>query len=219
MFVDIPYKFEQDPISSACAVYRNCRQRGVIEYPELTTAIPTDEDHCMANSIRNYYSAKFVEHALRGGSISEFRAKMMQLLQGTRPPDTSDIGILYRMPYFYQEDIDTDRYIESASTTDRTEFESIYGKFGPIEVTETLRLKQKILRNARGGVTIRYGFLNQRQYPVVVSIDTKNPFFTLVDQLFQQPSVQLHGWLVYQPMRGLNAKHTVLSMIKPTLVQ
>jgi len=98
--------FKYDPIVAACASYRIWKISGR-RWADLDQMVPLPEDQAMADQVRSYYRAKITWEKLRSTDqrpLSEFRRKLMGMIENTYQITTADLGILHRLPYFYAED-------------------------------------------------------------------------------------------------------------------
>ena len=100
--------------------------------------------------------------------------------------EQKDIGLLYRLPYFYQEDCALDRVVQttkSAVETGRTD--RIQDKFSVIE---------RVLRSRRTGDYSQFWLRGEnRAAAFMLSVKCDNPFHRLITNLVQQP-VTLSAW-------------------------
>lgn len=180
-----PLEFEDDPVAMACAVHRSWKTDGTGQSLDLGSIPVEPQDRSRADAIRRYYSAKFVEMALRGHQVSEFRLKMAEVLDGRRQLVESEIGLLYRLPYFYDEDTETDWIYENTASDQTLDY---YRNLDAIIQTLTLTPLRKIFRAQKNGnSTVRYWFLTQHGYPAVMSVAGSNPLNSLMNSLFQLP--------------------------------
>lgn len=114
--------FKHDPIVLACASYRIWKISGR-RWASLDQMVPMSEDQVMADQIRNYYRAKITWQTLKSSDtfrkpISEFRRKLMGIIEGTYEITNNDQGILYRLPYFYVEDTAEDSVFEEYTSVE-----------------------------------------------------------------------------------------------------
>lgn len=105
--VSRPIALLDDPIALACASY-NFWRLGGYRWASIETMTPTEQDRQQAELIRSYYRARITFERLRSNTeqpISEFRRKLMGIIDGYYQITEKDLGILYRLPYFYEEDL------------------------------------------------------------------------------------------------------------------
>ena len=73
-----------------------------------------------AEQIRKYYTKRFFWTNLsNNGRISEFRSRLCHLLENRiQKCKDQDVGIYYKLPYFYEEDMIYDDFKKQYNTTD-----------------------------------------------------------------------------------------------------
>lgn len=174
--------FVDDPIALACASYRIWQTTGT-RWASLDRDLQIEpEDRVQATAIRRYYLDSMTMSALRGKSgMSEFRKKLYGILLGTHQIQTADLGILYRLPYFYNEDTTIDRVFENHEQL-AVPFRDIVSA---IESVKTFSLREKMLRSRRSAEYYHYWLRSTEDdfvYCFVVKSD--NPLISIVDSMF-----------------------------------
>jgi hypothetical protein len=207
--------FNDDPVAMACAVHRSWKTHETPQFQELESALIEPEDRARADSIRRYYGAKFVEMALRGRQPSEFRLKLAEVLDGRRQLVESEIGMLYRLPYFYDEDIDTDWiYANTASDQTLEYYRGLDKLVQPLTLTPLLR----VLRSQRLGDSVKYWFVTQHGHPAVISVAKSNPLNAMMSSLFELPQLKVQAQLKIGTRRGHNVQDQFhFDLINPRL--
>lgn len=184
-----PWMLGDDPVALTCASYRFFKESG-IRYSELGTITPTEADRAQATSLRKYYADRLLMCTLTNKTdtgMSEFRRKLYGVVTGTYQLKKSDVGLLYRLPYFYAEDTDIDQVMAATTVADLEEAKTEYhaGEFA---------LFKRVLICRRSGDYIQF-WLNKTgstfAYLVVVKAD--NPLLSLMESVIQQPV-----WLRYR---------------------
>lgn len=191
-----------DPIAITCAAYRFFKQTG-IRYAELTTMEPTAADREQAASLRKYYADRLLMATLTnqtGVGVSEFRRKLYGVVTDTYQLKKSDLGMLYRLPYFYVEDTETDQVMAATTVATAEEATTEYQ-------TGQFTLFKQILVSRRGGDYIQF-WLNKSgstsAYLVVVKAD--NPLLSLLQSIITQ-SIQLKYRAFPKRPRGVHYDH------------
>lgn len=192
--------FKDDPIALSCASYRHWLTHSNTRWLDLDSVVATDEDRTEADAIRRYYRSRIVWDQLKhGGTLSEFRAKLGKLVSGDLEITSKEIGLIYRLPYFYVEDRGLDYVIES--TVDDVTARHRGGQVEP--VTAKYRLITKILKSRRSGESIQYWLKSdQCSAPCLLAIDQKNPLRMLVESVLNREEVTLKSFLFPQEHRG-----------------
>jgi hypothetical protein len=175
-----------DPLVSAAAAWRfNKRTKSYANFEVLEV---TMVDHQLADQMRNYYQAKLVELALTGKKLSPFRAKLASIINGRKIINTSELGLLHRLPHFYFEDLDTDwvfnstRFIPDLAAEDQ--------RPGVEAVFDLVPLRRSVRQKA-GGHLVRYWFANQDDNPCCITAVENNVMLPMMDDLFAQPTLKL----------------------------
>ncbi len=208
--------FKDDPVAMACAVHRSWKTHETPQFQELESVLIEPEDRDRAEAIRRYYGAKFVEMALRGYQLSEFRLKLAEVLDGRRQLAESEVGMLYRLPYFYDEDTDTDWiYANTASGQALAYWKGLEH----VTVTLTLTPLRRVLRSQRLGDSVKYWFVTEHNYPAVISVAKSNPLNAMMDSLFELPQLRVAAQLRIGTRRGHNVQDQFhFELINPRLL-
>ena len=208
--------FKDDPVAMACAVHRSWKTHETPQFSELESALIEPEDRDRAESIRRYYGAKFVEMALRGHQPSEFRLKLAEVLDGRRQLKESEVGMLYRLPYFYDEDTDTDWIYANTASGQTLEY---YRVLEHLVKPLTLTPLRQVLRSQRLGDSIKYWFVTQHGHPAVISVAKSNPLNAMMDSLFELPQLRVQAQLRIGTRRGHNVQDQFhFELINPRLL-
>ena len=107
--------FEQDPIALGCAAYRIWTENRTTRWMDFEHLTVEAEDREHADRIRKYYQERtshILIDILKNGptAVSEFRKKLSLIVHNQMHEYTAqDRGILYKLPYFYNEDTALER--------------------------------------------------------------------------------------------------------------
>jgi hypothetical protein len=174
-------EFDEDPVASSCASYRAFLETS-IRWVELRDVTVTDQDREQAAQIRKYYSDRILLAAVAAkGEMSEFRRKLYGLLIGQTGIKKRDVGLLYRLPYFYAEDIAMDQVMEQTETVsdNGTSTRLVAGKFQVIRRVQVSR---------RSGESVQLWLQKDSgKFPYMIASKLDNPFLTLVESVLKQP--------------------------------
>jgi hypothetical protein len=111
----------------------------------------------------------------------------MGMIESTYQITQSDLGILYRIPYFYQEDTAHD-----AIFADLPNYEIIRTLGENIEETFVLMQQVPVMRKARD--TVQYWLRAEKTIvPCMTVIDSKNMLKPLLDSVLNRGPVQLRA--------------------------
>ena len=176
-------KFSVDPLAAACASYRIWNSGGA-RWTELDQVTVTEEDNATADNIRRYYRERLVFEALKktgSQQVSEFRRKLGLLVDNNLRITKEEIGLLMRLPYFYEEDRDVDNIVSMTSPAPAT----VQSR----EISGTFELRKRVLRSRRMGDLYDYWMtsdIDSSAYLLVVKYD--NPLRGLVERTLKAPA-------------------------------
>jgi hypothetical protein len=183
-------KLPDDPIALGCASYR-LGLKGLGQYHDFDNLAVQSEDREMAQNIRNYYRAKITWQMLKNTNeqrpVSEFRRKLMGIIERTHDITQADIGILYRIPYFYVEDREHD-----AIFADLPEYSIVQTPAKNLESTMTLTRRVQVLRRTRS-VTQYWFSVENTVVPCMATIDNQNVLRHLFDSIVDRGPVRLEA--------------------------
>ena len=181
--------FKEDPIALACASYRIWRENPVRRWTDLDTVVVWQDDIEQAQALRKYYRERLVITALKNtnGNSSEFRRKLGALVTDQLEITKEELGLLYRLPYFYAEDLDLVYVVENTTGAKiqplPQDSEPMVLSFQPLK---------KILRSRRSSETYQYWWTTQEKgVPFMIAVKTDNPLLSIIDALFARDQVDL----------------------------
>lgn len=181
-------KFEADPLVLAVALKEMVEETGMhssLEDPRVLEHV-TEATRERAEQIRKYFSKKFFWNNLTNNrELSGFRSRVCYLLENrVRVCKEKDIGIYYKLPYFYEEDMIYDEFKKQYNTTDlpyktwytgglnkKTEKERITLKY--IKTTASRQQKRNINRF----------WFTDNKYLYSIMIANDNPLLDMFKQL------------------------------------
>lgn len=180
-----PMVFKDDPVAQAWASYRRWKDGGS-RWVDLEEVTVTEEDRAKSAEIRSYYADRILITMLRNKSVSEFRKKLYGVVTNSMQLNKADVGLLYRLPYFYEEDLAVDRVVEQTQgLTARTETDRVEAQFTVLE---------KVFKSRRGGDYTQFWMKSDRHSaPFAMVIKHDNPYHRLVNAIMSSP-VKLSGW-------------------------
>jgi hypothetical protein len=123
---------------------------------------------------------------LKNKQVSNFRRKLYGVVTNSIQLDKADVGLLHRLPYFYDEDLAIDRVVaQTQAVTERWETQRVTAEFSVIE---------KVLKSRRAGDYTQFWMRsNQSTAPFMMVIKQDNPYYRLVNGVLSRP-VTLSGW-------------------------
>lgn len=194
-------EFKDDPVALACASYRywiDAPHTRWVEFDQLTV-IP--QDRTKAEELKKYYRDRLMIEALtstRNQPPSEFRQKLYKVITDCAELTQNDIGLLYRLPYFYQEDQDVDAVMEQTKSVDIHQIgHNITGNFSLIK---------KVLRSRKHGDYHDYWMCREGDHaPYLVIVKSDNPLNSVWNSLLKRP-VSLTGKIWTKQHRGFHKR-------------
>lgn len=174
-------KFKDDPVALSIASYKISQRIPGNRWNDLDEVTATADDHAEAATIRKYYGHQFTMDSLTGKNRSQFRQKMAAFLAGQHEILRSELGMVYRLPYFYAEDRATERVIDSTVAVSNVDcvIKTMTAKF---------TLDQIVLRSRHAGDYYQYWLRSDQDfYPYMISIKSDNPLKSMLESVFQKP--------------------------------
>ena len=93
------------------------------------TAVPVSaESAAMAESVRRFYRNRYMMYRLTDLPVSKYQAAAEQLIEATDEFDEAWLSILYKLPFFYLEDIATNNIL-SNNVSETQNHNELAGKF------------------------------------------------------------------------------------------
>lgn len=206
-------KLNEDPFALAAASYRYWVE-GKGRYRGFDTVEVQQQDRHRGNEMRCYYRGRLVFSQLRSTSpnpVSEFRQKLWGLCEGTIDLQQKDIGLLYRLPYFYAEDLAHDRIF-----LDLPSYTVIHTVAH--DVTETFELQQQVLISRRSRDVHQYWLrTSATSVPCQISIAADNGLRPLLESVLHRGPVALRANWHPQYMRGYHRGRAYYQLGNPVL--
>jgi hypothetical protein len=179
--------FPDDPLALSCASYRLYKEDPHRRFTNIDLVNATPEDRVQAQAIRDYYNQRYTMRVLKGGKLTEYQQKTAQFLSGLHHLTTEELGLLYKLPYFYEED----RALEQVATgTNSVEFRLPHLS----EMTEyTLVPLVEIFKSRKGGEFVEFVYRDQNNQAVVIIVRAGDNMVAMLRGLFRQPCIKVQG--------------------------
>jgi hypothetical protein len=171
--------FADDPVALAWAAYRMYLANPANRWADFADVDVIEEDRVQAQEIRSYYTGRILMDTMKSKqSMSEFRKKLYGLLIGETGLKKKDIGLLYRLPYFYVEDTDLDQVIAQTQSA----------KVMPTaEIAGTFTLIKRILVSRRSGEYIHFWLQHHKKTaPFLIAVKADNHLLPLLESILQR---------------------------------
>jgi hypothetical protein len=178
--------FSDDPLALSCASWRMFRDTPERRWTNIDTVKAASEDRVMAQNIRDYYNRRYTMQALKGRQLTEYQQKTAQFLSGLYHLKTDELGLLYKLPYFYVEDCGVDSVIESTQSYEK-----------PINrdhAEYTLTPVKQIFRTRKSGETVQFWYKDQNNHAVLIECRGTDPLLNMLRGLFSQPRIQVQSY-------------------------
>lgn len=176
--------FKEDPIALSVAVYNQYQANpGFARWADLGTAVVTEHDKETAKRIRTMYRDRIMIRSLKGKALTKYQITVYGILNHV-PITEEHLGIIYRLPYFYVEDL--------AKEEIKQHFSKLKHEIVPVAPTiQETRLVPytQVLRSRKSGDINEFWFSNQNNDPVLWQVAANNPLIGLAKSLvnFNQP--------------------------------
>lgn len=189
---NLPIVSHDDPFALSVASWRQAVESNyAVRWIPIADCRATDADRIRAGEMKKFYRDKIALRALKDSKMTKFSHDLYDMLN-TSQVTHQQMGMLLRLPYFYQEDLDR---IEIAQKVNRLPRRRISLALAMSNETETHQLKplKKIFMGRKGSELWEYWFTTEFNDPVCWTVKTTNPLISVVEGLFEQPHCWIHG--------------------------
>jgi hypothetical protein len=183
-YIESIHKFDSDPL--VCSVSaKDLVDRSPDTHYSLRDDIRVKDNitpaiEARAEEIRNYYTKRFFWDALNGKTLTPIRTRMVQLLENRIfDCNENDVGIYYKLPYFYEED----KTYEEFSDLYNTKKLSPLGNKRSNKFAKRLQFVKStngIQKNAKAKY---FWFTDDNRDLYNISIELGNPLLSLFEQI------------------------------------
>jgi hypothetical protein len=206
-----PLTEKADPLALSWAAYRVWEKFPTRRWAEWRDLEAHDHDRDMAAETRRYYKNKLALRALKSSQeLSAFSRDLYDICNGGIMR-VCHMGMLYRLPYFYVEDIRRAELIEHTQSQPTLDVPPYLRE----SHTLTLRRYNRIFHSRKNREGMEYWFHDEATGNAVLwAVDYNNPLRSMVESIWRtQDHVQLkatylfghdrqndwHFWVVKQP--------------------
>jgi hypothetical protein len=182
-----PLRLGDDPLALSWASYWITKQHPQRRWTDLENVKAHDHDHEIARTTRRFYRDKFMMKMLHGAPLTKFQTDLYEICNDgelTR----GHLGMLYRLPYFYEEDI---KRQELATKFEKKLAVSGNPNLLVEEKKRTLTPIERIFCSRARHESVEFWFQDQHGYPVKWSVMSNNTLISLVEGLHKQPSIDV----------------------------
>lgn len=188
--------FPDDPLALSCASYRLFKNAPERRWTNIDTVNATQEDRTMAQQIRDYYNQRYTMMALKGRQLTEYQQKTAQFLSGLHHLTTEELGLLYKLPYFYVEDTGLDCIVDSTQSYDVSPDRD--------HAEYTLTPVKEIFRSRKGGEIVQFWYQDQNNYPVLIECKSTDQLLNMLRGLFKQSKIQVRSYTKLMRVSGIH---------------
>lgn len=196
-------KFSDDPVAlsiQSYLIWKSNPHRKWVPVDEVGRVTP--EARAMAQELRTYFIHRNTMKVLQGQTPTEFQYKMNGLLHDIRPLQQDELGILYRLPYFYQEDLALDQVFEGAANIDVKPVGPHLPVWHTITTHARLTPIREVLKSRKSGDFVQFWFSTYDGERCMYAVRADNSLITLFRSLFKRESMQVKATAMLHRMPG-----------------
>jgi hypothetical protein len=177
----------------------------VIRWMALAECRATDADRIRATEMKNFYRDKIAIRALKDSKMTDFNHDLYEILNDKQVTH-QQLGMLMRLPYFYQEDLDRMKIAQQVNLLPRRRINLAHAMH---KETTTHRLTplKKIFMGRKNNELWEYWFVTEFNDPVCWSVKLTNPLISVVEGIFSQTHCYVNGYYQTGQRRGNDLVH------------
>lgn len=180
----------EDPLALSWACYNNWMENGLSRFMAFSDIKPADQDYELAQATRTYYRDKMAFKALRGTPLTKFQSALYSML-GSSEYTSDQVGMLYKLPYFYTEDVSHDRVFEKTKNLET------FLSQGTFQI-RTIIPVERIFVSRRSSERYEYWFCDEKQNGACIVVAANNPIRSFIDAVWRKPGTTNIGgnWFI-----------------------
>jgi hypothetical protein len=196
---EISYNFTTDPLLVSCTLYRMIKESrendsvaylnwSLNDYADKITSKITDQDRVFAESLKSYYNSKLLMAKLRGDHFTKFKTDLMQYLHDS--PTTllhSFVGMVYKLPYFYEYDMKLVEIFDGA----KSDLEKAPVRLDRQDIN--LSFISKIDNGQKRARHYEYWFKDENNLRFLVEVEKHNPIRLLWEKAIQEGDLSINS--------------------------
>lgn len=186
-YIESRYKFECDPLvrsvsAKDLADKDPSNHYGLQDDSRVKDNITADTE-ARAEEIRKYYTKRFFWDALKNGKpLSPIRTRIVQLLENRITEcNDNDVGIYYKLPYFYEED----RTYEEFGKLYNTEKLTPLGNRRSNKFAKRLKFIKSTKGIQKNTKSKHFWFSDDKKDLYGIAIELSNPLLSLFEQIIE----------------------------------
>lgn len=193
------YNFTTDPLLLSCTLHRLIKESrendsvkylnwSLNEYADKIASKITDQDRVFAESLKSYYNSKLLMAKLRGDHFTKFKTDLMQYLHNS--PTTllqSFVGMVYKLPYFYEYDMQLVEIFDGA----KSDLEKARVKLDRQDIK--LSFISKADNGQKRARHYEYWFKDENNLRFLVEVEKHNPIRILWENAIQEGDLSINS--------------------------
>jgi hypothetical protein len=193
------YNFTTDPLLLSCTLHRLIKESrendsvkylnwSLNEYADKIASKITDQDRVFAESLKSYYNSKLLMAKLRGDHFTKFKTDLMQYLHNS--PTTllqSFVGMVYKLPYFYEYDMQLVEIFDGA----KSDLEKARVKLDRQDIK--LSFISKADNGQKRARHYEYWFKDENNLRFLVEVEKYNPIRLLWEKAIQEGDLSINS--------------------------
>lgn len=206
---DLTLPINVSAFDATMASYRRWAIDGELRWQALDTVNITDDDRALAMAMKEHFRNKIFVDGLKGKIPSKFNTDLYELLLNKTTVKQKHIGMLYKLPYLYFEDLG-----RAALWKELGNYPDL--SFNPVDLIEQKLVPIKtILRSRRNREVNEFWYVNEVGQPVCWISHTNSPVHSLVECISRWSHVVVSSKFVINEDRRAGRKYWVV--VNPTL--
>jgi hypothetical protein len=196
-------RFSDDPVAlsiQSYLIWRNNPARRWVPVDEVGRVTPEARD--MAHDLRKYFLHRNTMKVLQGQTPTEFQYKMNGLLTDIRPLQQDELGLLYRLPYFWQEDLALDQVFEGAAHINVTPPGANPPEWRVVTTHAQLIPIREVLKSRKSGDFVQFWFKTNDGERYMYAVRADNALISVFRSLFKRESMQVKATAMVHRMPG-----------------
>jgi hypothetical protein len=145
---------------------------------------------------------------LRGKEFTKFQELMLGFLTDAKPLRRDELGMLYRLPYFYVEDQELETLFSTATSIDLEKFPT-----HQCTTTATIKPVKEILRSRRSSDYCQFWFKDSDNVLFLLEVKSDNNLIKLFRNLFALPEMKVLASAVRNRPRGWSTTVSYWKMV------
>jgi hypothetical protein len=205
-----PLILMDDPIALSCAAYRKAVDTDMaVRFTDLNSVKATDQDHELAETIRKYYANRIMFRTLSNSApVTKFYRDLYELVVRFSRVQHRHLGMIYRLPYFYVEDLAREELEKHFSNTSVLNCQLTVDK-----ETQVLVPVSKIFRSRKSNEIQEYWFRNELGQAVLWAVNHNNALRSIIESLWTRPSITVEALFNVGQVRTQSFYHYYLSSV------